>query len=99
MKAITKKERKEWSRAKVLKTSKNRFDMVVNYFKIGMSIDSEVYLHLKRMFLHDKEYKLINFDSNKRDELFCILDWIGMDYKLVENRYVLNMSKFYNMVG
>lgn len=89
MKSITNKEKKEWSRAKVLKTSKYRFD------SYGISIsDPEIYLHMKRMFLHTDEYEMIKFNLVKESEIKKVLNKMKINYSKPNERLVLDMKTF-----
>lgn len=90
MKGITAHEKREWSRAKVLATSKRRFD------SLGIRIsDPQIYLHMKRMFLHCNNYELISFNIVKEGQIKNILNNLNIEYTKIEDRLVLNMAKWY----
>ena len=90
MKAITKQEKKNWTRAKVLKTSKQRWD------SLGMVCNGELYLHLKRMFLHTDIYTMIRFNSFDTNMLREILSQLDINYTIEDDRFILDLDAWYD---
>jgi len=87
MRSITNKEKKEWSRAKVLKTSKQRFD------SYGIKIsDPEIYLHMKRIFLHNDKYEMIRFNIVKENIVKNILNKMNIEFTKPADRIIIDMS-------
>jgi len=90
IKAITNTEKDTWSRSKVLATSKKRFD------DLGVTVKNpNMYLHLKRMFLHQNEYTLIRFSLLDRYYLRRILKKLGISFEKIDNRFILDMAGWY----
>ena len=90
MKGITQIEKRDWSRAKVLKTSKQRWD------SLGVDLSTpKMYRHFKRMFLHQDKFEIVRFNCVENNEINNILVYLGIDFVIENNRFICDMGAWY----
>ena len=83
-------------RNKILERSKNLFNRLLFDNNYQNDISENIYLELKRIFLHDKEYYIsLLYTEKEEKELVSILDTIGIKHSRKDDRIVLNLYDFY----